>query len=296
MRILRTSSPAFALALVFLIPAGAPAQSGVSGVLSGVPGASGLKVDNGVAAQFEDGAPLGSMQLVPGEVVYFSFNVENFKKSENGRVEITGHVQVFDSSGVAIAPQDDIPLLTSLSDEDKNWKPKMRTAVAIPPIAPRGIYKIKFDATDEISHQTASGEAAFGVEAKFVAPSGILAIRELNFYRAQDDTTPLITPSFHPGDMVWVKFYITGYKHGEQKSIDAAYDVELTNSDGVSIMKQEDAAMEKSTAYYPQPYIPGIFSLTLKSTMTPGVYTVIITARDAVGNQTATAKSNFRVN
>jgi hypothetical protein len=261
------------------------------------PAVATLKAGNPVAAQFEDGAPLGALRLVPGEVVYFSFTAENFQKSaDTGRVELTGHAQVFDPSGIPIAPKEEIPLITDLSPEDKDWKAKLRAAVGIPTIAPPGVYKVKFDVTDEQSHQTASGEASFGVEAKFVAPSGILTIRELNFYRDQEDTTALITPSFRAGDMVWVKFYITGYKYGEQNSIDTAYDVELITPDGTSIMKQEDAAMEKSTAYYPQPYIPAIFSLTLKSTMTHNVYTVVITARDAVGNQTATARAKFQVN
>jgi hypothetical protein len=150
--------------------------------------------------------------------------------------------------------------------------------------------------TDEQSQQSASGEASFDVEAKFVAPSGVLAVRELNFYRDQEDTTALITPSFRAGDVVWVKFYITGYKHGEQNSIDTSYDVELFGPDGTSIMNKEDAAMEKSTAYYPQPYIPGIFNLSLKSTMTHNTYTLVITAHDNVGNQTAKATSKFQVN
>jgi len=259
-------------------------------------GAAALKADNPVAAQFEDGPPLGALRLVPGEVVYFSFIAENFKKSDTGKVELTGHVQVFDPRGISIFPAEEIPLVTTLSAEDKNWKPKFRAAVAIPPIAMPGAYKVKFAVTDEQSHQSASGEASFDVEAKFVAPSGILAVRELNFYRNQEDTTALITPSYRAGDTVWVKFYIMGYQYGEQNSIDASYDVELLEPDGTSIMKKEDAAMEKSTAYYPQPYIPGLFNLTLKSTMTHNVYTLVITAHDAVGNQTAVAKSKFQVN
>lgn len=255
-----------------------------------------LKVVDAVSAEFEDGPPLGSLRLVPGEVVYFSFITEGFTKSATGRVEITGHVQIFDPYGVPIAPKDEIPLLTNLSEEDKNWKPKLRDAVSIPPIAPPGSYKVKFDATDEQSHQSASGEATFDVEAKYVAPSPTLVVRELNFYRDQEDTTALITPSYRAGDIVWVKFYITGYKHGEQNSIDASYDVELLDPDGVSIMKKEDAAMEKSTAYYPQPYIPGIFNLSLKLTMAHKVYTLVVTAHDNIGNQTATAKSTFQVN
>lgn len=284
MRIIRT----FRFAAGLLLAAQVGAQT------SAAPAA--LKVGNAVSAQFEDGPPLGSLRLVPGEVVYFSFTAESFRKSDAGRVELTGHVQVFDPNGIPISPKEEIPLVTNLSAEDKNWKAKLRAAVAIPPLAPPGVYKVKFDATDELSRQSASGEAAFGVEAKFVAPSGILAVRELNFYRNQDDTTALITPSYRPGDIVWVKFYITGFKYGEQNSVDASYDVELLGPDGASIMKKEDAAMEKSTAYYPQPYIPGIFNLSLKSTMTHNVYTVVITAHDAVGNQTATGKSKFQVN
>src|SRR5580692_2524429 len=87
-----------------------------------------LKIGNGVSAQYEDGPPLGSLRLVPGEVVYFSFTAENFRKSATGRVQLTGHVQVFDPKGTAIAPQEEIPLITDLSEEDKNWKPKMRAA------------------------------------------------------------------------------------------------------------------------------------------------------------------------
>src|SRR3954466_15096390 len=91
-----------------------------------------LKVTSPVAAQFEDGPPLGAMRLVPGEVVYFSFLVENFHRSESRKVELTGHVQVFDPAGVPIFPKDEIPLITTLSEEDKDWKPKLRSAVGIP--------------------------------------------------------------------------------------------------------------------------------------------------------------------
>jgi hypothetical protein len=96
--------------------------------------------------------------------------------------------------------------------------------------------------------------------------------------------------------MIWVKFYIVGYKTGEQNSIDVSYDVELFGPDGASIMKKEDAAMEKSTAYYPQPYVPAVFNLTLKSTTPHASYTVVITAHDVAGNQTATAQSKYQVN
>jgi hypothetical protein len=255
-----------------------------------------LTVSRAIAAQFEDGPSLGALRLVPGEVLYFSFFADGFRKSATGRVELTGHVQVFDPAGVAVAPTEEILIVTDLSAEDKDWKPKLRAAVSLPPISEPGVYKVKYEVTDEQSKQTASGETTFGVEAKFVAPSGVLAVRELNFYRNQEDTTALITPSYRAGDIVWVKFYITGYKYGGENSIDASYDVDLLGPDGASIMKKEDAAMEKSMAFYPQPYIPGNFNLSLKSTMSHNMYTLVITAHDNMGKQTATATSKFQVN
>ena len=144
-----------------------------------------LKVVTPIAAQYDDGPPLGAMRLRPGEVVYFSFIVENYARSAERKVNITGHIQVFDPRGIPVAPADEIPLITSLSEEDKEWKPKLRSAIALPPIAPPGTYKLRYDATDNQSHQSAAGEASFDVEAKLVAPAPTLTILDLNFYRRQ---------------------------------------------------------------------------------------------------------------
>ena len=165
----------------------------------------------------------------------------------------------------------------------------------MPAIAPPGKYTIKYEAVDDQSHQTASGEASFMVEGRNVAPSAELTIREFGFYHAADDETALKVAAYRPGDMVWVRFDVTGYKYGEQNSIDVSYDVAVLTAEGKQLFAQENAAVEKSQAFYPQPWVPGTFSLTLQSTMHPGSYTVAITARDGVGNQTATGKAVFKV-
>src|SRR5579871_1585434 len=74
-----------------------------------------LKLSNPIAAQFEDGPPLGAIRMVPGEVVYFSFTAENYKRSETGKVQLTGHVQMFDPRGTSISPAEEIALVTTLS-------------------------------------------------------------------------------------------------------------------------------------------------------------------------------------
>lgn len=259
------------------------------------PGA-GFRIVSPVVSQFEDGAPLaGGQKLIAGETLFFRFGVANFKTSATGKVQITGHAQAFDPRGTAIAAQDEVAIGTTLGQEDKDWKPVLHSQFQVPAIAPPGIYHIKFESIDEQTHQTASGETTFAVEGRDVRPSPTLTIRELGFYRGPDDAAPLKVAAYRAGDMVWVRFDVTGYKYGEQNAIDVAYDVAVANSEGKELFAQQDAAVEKSQAFYPQPWVPGIFSLTLQPEMAKGAYSVTITARDGFGNQTVTQKAQFKV-
>ncbi len=255
-----------------------------------------FRVTDPTISQFEDGPALPAAQkLVAGETLFFRFGVANFRTSANGTVKITGHAQAFDPKGIAIAARDEIAIGTTLSQEDKDWKPRFRSQFQVPPIAPAGIYRIKFEATDEQTHQSGSAETTFTVEGRDVATSATLAIRDFGFYHTQDDETPLKVAAYRAGDMVWVRFDVTGYKYGDQNAIDVAYDVAVATSEGKRLFVQENAAVEKSQAFYPQPWVAGSFSLTLQPNMNPGNYAVVITARDGIGNQTVTDKGQFKV-
>jgi hypothetical protein len=262
---------------------------------AGQAGKADLRIVRPVVSQIEDGQPLGTATLAPGETAFFSFELENYKVGPNGEVRLTGHVQAFDPHGTPINMPDEIVIGTTISEEDKNWKPKLRSQVQIPPIAPAGPYSIRYDVTDGQSRSRASGEVKFNVNGRHIAPSAELAIRNLGFYRGQDEETPLALAAYRAGDMVWVKFDAVGYKYGEQNAIDVSYDVAVSASDGRQLFSQENAAVEKSQAFYPQPWVPGIFSLTLKAATQLGQYTLTITAHDGVGHQTATAKAPFKV-
>jgi hypothetical protein len=249
-----------------------------------------------VLSQSEDGIPLeGGQAFLPGENVFFSFQVDAYKTGSSGKVQLTGHIQAFDAKGIPISARDEQVIGTTLSQEDKEWKPKLRSQFLIPSIAPPGAYRVKFDVTDEQTKKSASAELTFPVHGVAIEPSAELVVRNLNFYRTQDDETPLRNPVYRAGDMLWVKLFITGYKYGEQNSIDVAYDVEVTGPADKSVFSQTDAAVERSQAFYPQPWVPAEFNLSLQTTMTPGPYTLIITAHDGAGHQTATARSEFRV-
>jgi hypothetical protein len=53
--------------------------------------------------------------------------------------------------------------------------------------------------------------------------------------------------------------------------------------------------VEKSQAFYPQPWVPAMFNLSLQPDTPTGTYTLIITAHDAVGNQMAVGRAGFKV-
>jgi hypothetical protein len=275
-----TASAAFALAFAFTAPA--TAQT--------------LKIVRPVVSASEDGPPLETIQsFQPGDGVFFSFQVEGYKISPLRKVQLTAHIQAFDARNTPIMPVDEEVIGTSLSAEDKDWKPKIRSQIILPSIAPPGPWLIKYDVTDEQTHQTVSGETHFSVHGDSADPSPVLVIRSFGFYRSQGDPTPLNLAAYQPGDMIWVRFYIAGYKYGEQNAIDVTYDVDVEGPGGRQLFLQEDAAEEKSQAFYPQPWVPAEFNLTLQNNTDPGTYLMTITVHDRTGNQTASTHGNFRV-
>ncbi len=255
-----------------------------------------FRVGEPIVSQFEDGAALAATQrIVPGETVFFRFSAGDYKTGDGGKIVLTGHGEVFDSRGTPIIPKDEVGVATSLRDEDKEYRPRFHFQFQIPSLAPPGAYKIKYRATDDQTKAAASGETTFQVDGKDIPASAQLVVRNFAFYRTADDETPARSVAYRAGDMVWVKFDITGYKHGEQHAMDVAYDVTVSGPDGKQLFHQENAAVERNQAFYPQPWVPGSFSITLQPNMRAGEYTITITAHDGVGKQTASSKGVFSV-
>src|SRR5580693_5124194 len=140
-----------------------------------------LRVVRAVVSQSEDGPAIGNggngangLAFQPGDLAFFSFQVENYKTGTTGKVQLTGHIEAFDPKGKPIVPRDEEVIGTTVSQEDKDWKPKLRLPIQIPSIAPPGDYRVKFEVTDQQTRQTASGELAFAVGGKGVEPANAL--------------------------------------------------------------------------------------------------------------------------
>lgn len=171
----------------------------------------------------------------------------------------------------------------------------MRQQMLLPPLAGSGAYKIAIQVTDDLAKAKASQEISLQVRGHDVAPSDTLAIRNFHFYRGEEDRDPLAVAAYKPGDTLFARFDIIGYKFGPHNSVDVDYGISILAPGGRVLFKQEKAAEEKSSSFYPKAYVPGSMNLNIYKDTKPGQYTVVCTARDHTGNQTYEAKETFTV-
>jgi hypothetical protein len=231
----------------------------------------------------------------PGETMFFSFQVEGFTPSSAQRVNLSYKLEAFDPHGVPIMQPVAAEIEETLAPEDKNWKPIVRQEIAIPPLADSGAYKIAISVTDAIGKATATKEVPFEVRGHRVDPSDTLAIRNVRFYRGEDDREALSKAAYRPGDAVWARFDMIGFKYGEGNLIDVSYDVSVLGPTGKVLYTQPQAGSDRSPSFYPKRYVPAVFSLATKPNTHTGEYTLLVTAHDGVGNQTFEARQSFTI-
>jgi len=248
-------------------------------------------------SDMEDGPGVVSgFTFVPGQFVYLTYHIGGFKASEEQKIHLAYKTDVFDPKGVRLIETMADQVETTLAPEDKNWKPIVRQQFLIPPIAPSGTYKITVQVTDDLAHGAAVTEdIPLAVRGREVAPSDTLAIRNFHFYRGEEDRDPLSIAAYKPGDTLWARFDIVGYKFGPHNSIDADYGISVIAPSGKVLFTQDKAAEEKSSSFYPKAYVPGSMNLSLQSNIRPGQYSIVLTARDHTGNQTCETKADFNI-
>lgn len=262
-----------------------------AGALAAAP----LAVVNAVIQQSDGGAPLpAGYDHVPGEVLFFTFQVQGYQ-AVNDRVRLRYRIEAVDPKGVPLMEPAEGPVEAELAPEDKEWKPRVRREITVPPLAASGTYLIRVHVTDEVAKTSASKEVPFEVRGRDVPPSDTVVVRNFRFYRSEDDREPLAKAAYRPGDSVWARFDITGYKYGEGNRVDVAYDVAVLTAEGKVLWEQKDAAVERSQSFYPKRYVPGVMSLNLQKNIRPGEYALRVTVRDAVGGQTCEAIEKFSV-
>ena len=261
-----------------------------------------LAIVHAVFSISEDGPPEASDQdFVPGETIYFSCQVEGYRKVDKPddygkqNIALQYQIEVRDKAGVLLKPIQQGKVETTVTQEDKDWKPKLRDTIVVPPLADTGEYVVLVKLSDELAKTTDEKRAAFHIKGRNVDPSGTLIVRNFRFLRNEDEDRPLVVAAYRPGDPVWAKFDMTGYKLAEKNQVDIDYGITVLREDGSVAYQQPDAATQKIQTYYPQRYQPGELSLNLAKDQPLGKYTIVLTVHDNIGQQMYETRETFSV-
>lgn len=255
-----------------------------------------LELVRPIIAQSDGGvAEPAGFEHVPGETLFFTCRVAGYSKTADDKVHVAYSVEAFDPKGVPILEPYRNELITDVTPQDKEWMPKIQTEVQIPPLVGSGTYKLVIKAEDVAAKTTAQLEVPFQVRGHDVAPSGTLVVRNFRFYRGEDDSQPLEKPVYRPGDGVWARFDITGFKYGEKNRVDVSYVTSIIGASGKVLWTQPDPAVEQSESFYPKRYVAASMSINLTNTVRPGEYTIAVQVKDAVGAQAYEIKQPFTV-
>ena len=165
----------------------------------------------------------------------------------------------------------------------------------IPPLVGSGAYTIVVKVEDLVAKTQAELPVTFQVRGRNVTPSDTLVVRNFRFFRGEEDTQALEKAAYRPGDAVWAKFDITGFKYGEKNKIDVSYVTSVIAPSGKVLWTQPEPASEQTESFYPKLYVPASMGITLQNNMRPGDYTIAVQVKDSVGDQTYEAKATFTV-
>jgi hypothetical protein len=279
---------------------GAPAILLFAGlVLLAAPAEKKLAIVRTAFAQTEDGPPVASdYDFLPGETVFLSCQTEGYKKADKDdktEVYLTYLVESRDGRGLLLQPAQDGKIQTTVTPEDKDWLPKIREMITVPPFADSGEYQVTVKVKDEFDAATTESRARFFVKGRDVAPSETLIVRNFHFLRGEDDEKPLQLAAYRPGDSVWARFDMTGYKLGERNVLDIEYGLTVLAADGSVAYSEPRAATAKDQSFYPQRYQPGVLNLNLAKDQPRGDYTIVLAVRDNLGQQSYETRQKFSV-
>ncbi len=258
-----------------------------------------LTIEHMELAQSEDATRVPSdFRFLPGDVVFFSCQVAGYAKrarEDDSLVDMEYQIDVRDAKGLLVIPIENGKVAANITAEDKDWSPKIRHSLALPGLAETGEYQVAVKVKDNIGHSEAQAAIPLLVQGTAVAPSDTLTVRNFRFLRTEEDKDPLKTPAYRPGDTVWARFEMTGYKLGEENRFDVEYGLKVLRPGGETTYEQAKAAEEKNQSFYPQRHTPGVLSLTLPKDLKGGQYTIVLSVRDNLGKQTYETSQKFQV-
>jgi hypothetical protein len=255
-----------------------------------------LQVVRPILSDSDGGAALpSSFEYRPGETLFFSCRIANYQKTSEEKIHLAYSVQAFDPKGVPLVEIFKNNITTDVAPQDKEWMPRIATEIAVPPLIAPGTYTIVVKAEDLVAKTNAELSVPFQVRGRLVGPSDSLTVENFQFFRDEDDPQPLAQAVYKPGDTVWTRFDIAGFRYGTGNQVDVGYVVSVLDGAGKALWTQPEPTAERSGSFYPKLWVAASMSITVQKNTRPGEYALSVQVKDAIGNQTYETKAAFAV-
>ena len=257
-------------------------------------------VDAGVQASEDAPFVTADYHFLPGDYLYFTFQVAGFtvkseQRDEVHRIALSYEIGPQDSTGKALTLAAEDRILTDLSPEDKNWLPKRRVSFLIPSFLGAGEYRVHVAVKDIFGKGEASADFPFRVGGARIEPSSVLTVENFHFLRGENDQEPLKVAAYSPGDTIYARFDMVGYKLGPNNGYRLSYGLTVLRPNGKLFFQEPKAAELQSDSFYPAQFLPGTIDLTTTPDTPHGEYMIVLTVRDLIGNQSYESRQAFSV-
>jgi hypothetical protein len=257
-------------------------------------------IDSGV--QRAEDAPYvpASFKFLPGEYVYFSFHISGFgsklnEKTETRAISLEYELTPQDANHVPLTEPLKGVIQEDLGKEDKNWIPKRRASFLLPSFVAAGTFQIHVAVKDLIAKTETTRDFPFQIGGVAIGDAASLHVESFEFLRNQDDAAALELPAYAPGDTVFARFEMVGFKHEAGNKYKLSYGLKVLRPDGKPFLDAPNAAQISSDSFYPAPYVPGDLQITTPKNAARGAYQLTLTVRDEAGNQSFDLKRTFTI-
>lgn len=260
-----------------------------------------LAVINAGVSSAEDAPFLSSeFRFLPGDYLYFTFEVAGFSihsenEGETRKISLAYEIIAEDRERRALAPPVSGEIKTELNPEDKNWVPKRGASFLLPSFIAAGPFQIRLAVKDLIGKTETSRDIPFLVGGTTLQPVDSITVENFRFLRGENDAEALSVPAYSPGDTVYARFEIAGFRNGSENDHHVSYGVTVLAPDGKPFIKDPQAADLEDRSFYPAQFIPGNLALKMGKSNARGEYIVVLTIRDLLAGQQYETKKVFSI-
>ncbi len=171
--------------------------------------------------------------FLPGDYLYFTFQIAGFSiqssnRDEVQKISLTYQAAPEDANGVPLTKPVSDSIQAELSSEDKNWTPKRRASFLLPSYVASGDFRVHLVIKDEFGKAEVSKDFPFHIGGVHIQQADSINVQQFQFLRRENDRDALEIPAYSPGDTVFARFDMAGFKLAPGNAYALEYGLSVT--------------------------------------------------------------------